>query len=149
MGESVVNSLAGKKNRVNALSRNYGRNMAYANPSENGYQTALPPQDEMAFREWVNQNKVPFDPSEPVQDYDMRGFWQGMQNNDEHARSGMNANDGLIHYSDWWKTPYHGSFSRDSQWATPMAPSWNDRDQLVMPINGAVVYDERKANRRK
>jgi len=144
-----MNTLAGKKNRVNALSRNYNRNMAYAHPSDNGYQTALPPQDEMAFREWVNQNNVPFDPSEPVQDYDMRGFWQGMQNNDPHARSGMNANDGLIHYSDWWKTPYHGSFSKDSQWATPMAPSWNDRDQLVMPMNGAVVYDERKANRRK
>lgn len=152
MGESVMNSLAGPP-RQNALSdeymQNMSQNMAYAKPSDTNYQTQLKPQEEAQFRNWLATNQVPFDPDAPAQDYDMRGFWAGLNAGDPHAQTGMNANDGKLHYTDWWKTPYHHSFSNDSQWATPMAPHWNERDQLVMPMNGAVRFDERKQNRRK
>ena len=129
--------------------RGLQRNGAYARPSSTNYTTALTPDEEAQFRQWVAEHRVPFDPDEGEQDYDMRGFWKGLVTGDPHARTGVNANDGRLHFNDWWKTPYHESFSRESQYATPMAPSWNERDQLVAPINGAVVFDERKTARER
>lgn len=117
------------------------RNMAYARPNAGGYMTQLSPDEERAFQTWVRKNNVPFDPS-PYADYDMRGFFKGLISGDPHASSGVNQNDNRLHFSDWWKTPYHMSFSRESQWATPNAPSWNEQDQLVLP-NGTIVFDER------
>jgi hypothetical protein len=121
--------------------QSYARNMAYAKPSPSGYLTTLSPSDELSFQAWVKQNNVPFDPS-PASDYDMRGFWQAMKNGDPDVRTGINANDNQIHYTDKFKTPYHMSFSRESQWATPDAPAWNEADQLVLP-SGRIVFDER------
>lgn len=106
------------------------------------YQTSLLPADEMRFQQWALQNRVPVD-SSPTSDYDMRGFWRGLVSGDPRARQGVNANDGLMHFSDTWKTPYHQSFSRESQWATPAAPTWNEQDQLV-DMQGRIRYDERK-----
>lgn len=125
------------------------RNSAYALPLKgDGYQTKLAPGEEREFLEWVKQNKVPFDPS-PEADYDMRGFWKGAKNGDPRASMGPNPNDNQMHYDDYWKTPYHESFSNESQWATPDAPAWNDLDQLI-DKNGNVVFDERaKAKARK
>ena len=49
-----------------------------------------------------------------------------------------------MHFPDFWKTPYHESFSAESQWADPAkAPKWNAQDQLVLP-DGTVVFDEKK-----
>lgn len=120
------------------------RNMQYAKPAPimGGYLSQLSPADEMAFQGWVKQNNVPFDPS-PTADYDMRGFYRAMKNGDPTAKTGMNANDGQMHFSDYFKTPYHQSFSAESKWAAPGAPKWNDRDQLVTP-GARVVFDERK-----
>ena len=130
-----------------SLAEIYSRNQDYAVPADS-YQTQLSPNDEVAFQQWVKANNVPFDPS-PTADYDMRGFWQGLMSGDPHAVTGMNPNDKQLHFSDWWKTPYHESFSAESQWANPeRAPIWNERDQLVDPATGAVVFDER-ARRRK
>jgi hypothetical protein len=42
----------------------------------------------------------------------------------------------------WSAVPYHRTFSRDSQWATPNAPYWTDDDKLVTD-NGSLMYDER------
>lgn len=121
------------------------RNMAYAKPAPpGGYLTQLPPQEEAAFQQWVAKNKVPFDPS-PQADYDMRGFYEAMKTGDPRATTGVNQNDGKLHFGDYWKTPYHKSFSAESQWATNAAPRWNEKDQLVLP-DGSVVFDERAAN---
>jgi hypothetical protein len=119
------------------------RNAPYSKGGGTGdYLTELSTAEEQQFQKWVKENDVPFDPS-PKADYDMRGFWKGLQSGDPHATSGINANDNKIHFSDYWKTPYHESFSSESQYAVKgSAPSWNENDQLVMP-DGRVVFDER------
>ena len=114
----------------------------YAKPGE--YNTDLgDPKSEIQFQQWVKQNSIPFDPAAPVSDYDMRGFYKALQEGDPKAKEALNSNDGKMHFPDYWKTPYHESFSAESQWADPKkAPKWNDRDQLIMP-DGKIVYDER------
>lgn len=120
----------------------YTRNRAYAKPAPSGgYLTRLSPAQEAQFQAWVKQNNVPFDPS-PQADYDMRGFFKALKAGDPRASTGVNQNDGKLHFGDYWKTPYHKSFSNESQWATAEAPRWNERDQLVLP-SGSVVFDER------
>jgi hypothetical protein len=120
---------------------NFARNKKWAKPGN--YRTELGDQ-EPAFQKWVKDNKVPFDVNKTgPDDYDMRGFWKGAQSGDPLASTAPNPNDGLIHYNDKWKTPYHKSFSSESQWAQPNAPTWNDKDQLIDPSNGGVVYDEK------
>lgn len=106
------------------------------------YNTNLNPMDEFQFRNWVQQNKVPFDPNAAQSDYDMRGFWQAGQQGNPQASTAINPNDGLMHYPDYWKTPSHQSFSNESQWAPPNAPQWVTDSQLASP-NGRVVYDEK------
>lgn len=120
---------------------NFDRNKKWSKLGN--YRTDLGDQ-EPAFRKWVQDNKVPFDVNRTgPDDYDMRGFWKGAQQGDPRASTAPNPNDGLIHYDDKWKTPYHKSFSSESQWAQPNAPRWNDQDQLIDPSNGGVVYDEK------
>ena len=108
---------------------------------KDSYLTKLNPLQEMAFQEWVKTNNVPYDPSNKA-DYDMRGFYQAKMNGDKSASNGMNANDGLMHFTDKFKTPFHKSFSGESKFAAPGAPMWNDLDQLISP-SGRIVYDER------
>jgi hypothetical protein len=121
----------------------FKRNSAWAKPAgKDGYLTKLSAEDEVKFMDWVKESKAPFDPSAQA-DYDMRGFWLGLVNGDPRARTDVNANDGKLHFTDYWKTPYHESFSAESKWAVPgKAPTWNDLDQLVTP-DGIVVFDER------
>jgi hypothetical protein len=119
----------------------YARNIKYAQQLPS-YMTPLNQGDEKNFRAWVQANNVPFDANNPKSDYDMRGFWQALNAGDPVARTAVNPNDKQMHYPDRWKTPYHKSFSAESQWATEGAPKWNDKDQLVMP-DGTVVFDER------
>lgn len=118
--------------------------MRYAVPASS-YLTALSPAEEGPFQAWVKANRIPFDPS-PQADYDMRGFYKAQMAGDPHAETGMNRNDHKMHFTDYFKTPYHESFSAESKWATPQAPRWNDQDQLVLP-NGSVVFDEKQAVR--
>lgn len=106
------------------------------------YNTPLDPLQEMAFRQWVAQNKVPFDPNAASSDYDMRGFYQGLQQQNPIAATAINQNDNALHFPDFWKTPQHQTFSNESQWAGPNAPAWNAQDQLIAP-NGRIVFDEK------
>jgi hypothetical protein len=107
------------------------------------YNTTLNPLEEFAFRQWVQDNHVPFDPySTAPQDYDMRGFYQGLQQQNPKAMSAVDPNDGLMHYPDFWKTPIHQTFSNESQWAPANAPAWNDQDQLVSQ-GGRIIFDDR------
>lgn len=116
----------------------------YVKPGDHEYNTDLGKDQELKFQDWLKQNNIPFDAAAPVSDYDMRGFYKALQSGDPKAKEALNANDNQMHFPDYWKTPYHKSFSAESQWADPKkAPQWNDQDQLVMP-DGRVVYDEKK-----
>lgn len=121
----------------------YSRNLQWVAPGAHTFNTALSPQDEGAFRQWLTQNKVPFDPNETTPDYDMRGFWEALQRKDPKASSAIDPNDGKMHYPDYWKTPYDATFSNQSQWATKDAPHWTDDDKLVAP-DGKVVWDDKQ-----
>lgn len=122
----------------------YGENKPFINQERESYLTTLPPDEEARFQEWVKANNVPFDPS-PTADYDMRGFFVGLENKDPHAKTGINPNDQQLHFGDWWKTPFHESFSAESQFANREAPNWNEKDQLVTP-KGKVLFDEKALN---
>lgn len=136
---------------------NLARNQAYLAPGSHTYNTQLSSADEGRFRQWVTNNKVPFDPNAKVSDYDMRGFWKTSQDPEawkalqqsgkipeeiSPAGTKVDPNDGRPHYPDWWKTPFHQTFSNESQWAGPNAPHWTDDDKLMTP-DGKVVFDDR------
>lgn len=148
---SLAGMYAGSKDVPQGNSLVLARNMKYAMPApvmQGGYLTKLSPLDEMAFKQWVAANNVPFDPS-PEADYDMRGFFKALMTGDPRAKTGMNANDGQLHFTDFFKTPNHKSFSAESKYAKPNAgaPSWNESDQLVTP-GGRIVFDERAEQRK-
>lgn len=121
---------------------NTNRNAPYIREGAGNFNTPLSMLDELAFRAWVKENNVPFNLDAATTDYDMRGFYRGLQQQNPRAVSSMNANDGRMHYPDYWKTPLHQTFSQDSQWAGPMAPRWNQQDQLIAP-SGRIMFDER------
>lgn len=119
--------------------QNYDRNQAWAAPGP--YATKLSPEQELQFRQWVSRNQIRFDPhSAEPQDYDMRGFWQAMQEGDPIAKDAVDPNDKKIHFPDKWKTPYAATFSNESKWAKPNAPRWNG-DRYMLP-DGHVIYDD-------
>lgn len=107
------------------------------------YNTKLPLMDELQFRQWLADKKVPFNPNAGTTDYDMRGFYQAAQQGQPGVTSAVNPNDGMMHYTDRFKTPLHRSFSNESQWAGADAPRWINDSQLALP-NGRVVFDERR-----
>jgi N12 class adenine-specific DNA methylase len=120
----------------------YERNKAWTKPGTEKYRTDLSPAEEAQFKAWVKANNVPND-DRPQSDYDMRGFWKALQAKDPKATSAVDPNDKRMHYPDYWKTPYHETFSAESQWADPKkAPKWNDKDQLVGQ-DGKVLFDDR------
>lgn len=104
--------------------------------------TQLDPLQEMAFRQWTQENKVPFNANAPVSDYDMRGFYRGLQQGSPMATSGINPNDQRMHYTDYFKTPLHQSFSSGSQFAGQDAPQWINGSQLASP-GGRILLDEK------
>jgi hypothetical protein len=103
------------------------------------YQTGLTPAEEALYQAWVAKNRVPT----AGNDYDMRGFYRGLLSGDPRATSAIDPNDSRMHYPDYWKTPEHETFSNESQWATPLAPAWNEQDQL-MSRGGRVLFDDRQ-----
>jgi hypothetical protein len=102
-------------------------------------------EEETAFRKWVQSQKVPFDFEDKYPDYDMRGFYRALMSGDEKATSAINPSDNKLHYPDYWKTPYHESFSNESQWATKDAPKWVGDDKAgwkLVDSKGNVYKDE-------
>ena len=116
------------------------RNMAYAHPEWQSQMTQLPPEQEQAFAGWLKANKVPFNPADKYPDYDMRGYYQSMQQGDA-PKAGINPTTKSLHYPDTFKTPYHESFSAESKMATEGAPSWKG-NKLVTP-SGKVVFEDK------
>lgn len=106
------------------------------------YLTTLPPADEAEFQKWAKANPkaVEGELDNPQADYDVRGHWLAAKKGDPAAKLTMNKWDGKLHGSDKWKTPYNGSFSRESIYATPNAPQWKG-DKLVT-ADGQLVTDE-------
>jgi hypothetical protein len=108
-------------------------------PDNPDYKTPLSPGEEKQFQAWVRTNTVPFDDS-ATSDYDMRGFWKAAQEGDPNANTAVSKFDNRIHFPDTFKTPYHRTFSNESQYATSDAPHWVG-DRLI-DKNGNVVADE-------
>jgi len=130
----------------------FGQNQQYIKPNQPiAYQTQLGPAMRSAFIDWQREmaksgHDVHYDPS-PQADYDMPGFFRGLVEGHPRAQQGINANDHEMHYDDFWKTPYHNSFSADSQWADQSkAPQWINGYQLVEP-SGAEVFNEKTRKR--
>lgn len=115
--------------------RSFAFNRNWAKPGP--YATKLSPPEEREFQEWVRANKVPWQDT-PTADYDMRGYWKAL--NGGKAKQTFNAWDHTMHFPDTWKTPYSGTFSRESIYAKPNAPHWQG-DKLVTSTD-KVVTDE-------
>ena len=127
--------------REEQVQKVYARNMAYAKPDWQTGLAQLSPEQEQQFLQWVKAKNVPFNPNDKTADYDMRGFWQALQQGDARAMSGVNPTTQSLHYPDVWKTPYHESFSAESQWAGDGAPTWQD-DKLVSP-SGEIIFQDK------
>jgi hypothetical protein len=106
----------------------------------NPYQTRLAPDHEKEFQAWLKVTGAPFDPSHKA-DYDMRGYWQALRAGDPRAQTEINAADREMHFPDTWKTPYHKTFSAESVYAQPGAPTW--QGDLLIGQNGHIIADER------
>jgi hypothetical protein len=137
------------------------RNKPYVAGGAKDFSTRLSSADEAKFRDWVTTNKIPFDPNQATPDYDMRGFWKTSQDPKawsalqtagnvppdlQPASTRIDPNDNKPHFPDYWKTPYHETFSNESQWATKDAPHWTGDDKLV-DNKGNVVFDDRHPQR--
>lgn len=106
------------------------------------YNTQLDPLQELMFRQWVQQTGVPFNlNAKGATDYDMRGYWRGLQQGNPMARpSQIDPYDKRPHYTDYYKTPTHPTFSAESQWGGPDAPQWINDHQLANH-SGRILYD--------
>ena len=94
-----------------------------------GWQTKLSPELEAEYQRWAPANNIPVYDSNQVVDYDMRGFYKGLFEGDPRASRGF-GNDNQMHFSDYWKTPYHPSFSNESKFANEQAPRW-EKDSFI------------------
>lgn len=98
------------------------------------YDTKLSTMDEIMFRQWLAENNVPFNPDKKGQDYDMRGYYLGLQQGRPESRpTQIDPIDQRPHYPDTYKTPSHEMFSNESQYAGPNAPRWGPGDSLGTP----------------
>jgi hypothetical protein len=104
--------------------------------------TVLPPEEEAKFQIWAKQNpnSVRGELDNPKADYDVRAHWAAAQRGDPEASLKLNEWDGKMHGNDKFKTPYNGTFSNESMYATPDAPRWQG-DKLVTK-DGQLVTDE-------
>jgi hypothetical protein len=121
------------------LKANYERNKAWAKIGP--YETALNSNQEKQFLQWVGQNKIPFDPNEEMQDYDMRGYYKALTDNKVAPRDPA----GNMHFPDTFKTPYHETFSNESRYANYDAPRWMGDDASgfrLIDKEGNILFDE-------
>ena len=118
------------------------KNLAYSQPNWQQQMTQLSPEQEAAFTQWVQANQVPYNPNDKYPDYDMKGYYLSLQQG-QAPQASVNTTDQQLHYPDTFKTPYHESFSKESQWATEGAPEWQG-ERLVAP-SGELVFETPKA----
>lgn len=128
----------------------YAFNQRWAKPGP--YSTVLQPQEEQEFRKWAASHPhdvggmvgpgPEFAPL-PNSGYDARGWFHAMSTGDPSGkRVKVATNFGTsMHGSDKFKTPYNGTFSNESQYATPNAPHWEGKGRLIAN-DGRLVVDE-------
>lgn len=109
----------------------YARNKEWAHPGP--YHTQLTPQEEQAFRQWVQQKGVPFDPNAAIVDYDMRGFWKEQPKLAQAWQRGH-------HFPDTYKTPYDTTFSAESKYAKPGTPFIWQGNNLIDKRSNAILF---------
>ena len=119
----------------------YRRRVSSPYAIDGPYTTELSPEDEEMFGAWVRYEKIPFDMKEQDPDYDMRGFWKDMTTGVETATSGIDPYDGKLHFTDYYKTPTHKTFSRESKYATKDAPGWSKDGRYLLDNNGKILFD--------
>lgn len=104
--------------------------------------TELPPDKEAQFQKWAKQNPkaVEGELNNPKADYDVRAHWLAGQRGEPEGKLELNKWDGKLHGNDKFKTPYNGTFSNESMFATPDAPHW-EGDRLI-DKHGRLVADE-------
>jgi hypothetical protein len=125
--------------------QNFARNKQYVKPGANSFRTQLSPQDESAFQQYIADHSDKTDLGRQDDNtYDMRGWWKAMLAGDPRASTRVSPDDGLLHRNDYWKTPYHPSFSAESQWAGPNAPHW--QGNKLVDGAGNVVHDDAAPN---
>ena len=121
------------------------RALAYRNSPRESYISPMTPAERDAFTAWVRQNNVPYDPS-PKADYDMPGFWLALKNGDPRAKSAISPDDNRMHFPDTWKTPYHQTFSNESQYSTnPYDPKWVRNGKFFDLVQGGQVLKRERA----
>lgn len=109
------------------------RNAQFAKPGPE--LTTLNDQQEARFRQWVAQNKVPFDPNEATPDYNMRGYWLANPNA-AHAQG--------QHFPDTYKTIRDATFSNQSMYAKPNTPFEWQGNNLVDQRSNQLIFGSRK-----
>ena len=122
------------------MAERFQANAPYLAPGDHTYNTPLSTMDELQFRKWLQQNNVPFNPQANVSDYDMRGFFKALQQGNPRAVSAIDPHDQRMHYPDYWKTPYHETFSQESQWAAPVGPQWGPGGDYLAAPSGRILY---------
>ena len=143
----LVRAMMARQSAPPPMADVFQRNQPMVAPGQHSYNTRLAPLEEMEFRKWLSANRVPFDPEAGVTDYDMRGFFQALKQGNPRAVSAVDPHDKQMHYPDYWKTPYHDTFSRESQWATGMAPAWSDDGRYLANASGRVLFDSKTGRR--
>jgi hypothetical protein len=113
--------------------RAFQHNAPFAVPGAR--ETQLSPIEELAFRHWVATNRVPFDPTAPVNDYDMRGYWRAMQQGTAPPWRGPGSD-----FPDIFKTPYDTTFSAESKSAKPGTPFKWFGNSLIDLRTGQLIF---------
>ena len=115
----LVNALAYAAPPENALHRRPRMEEILALPPQQAYNTQLSPQEELAYRQWMQaightpERGYAVDQNYNGQGYDYRGFFK--KNGPVPIGEGQ-------HFTDEFKTPYHETFSNESQYAQPGTP---------------------------
>lgn len=97
------------------------------------YRTSLPLGMVPQFYAWLKANNIPYDDLGGF-DYDMPGFYLGLRQGHPAAQAAVDPYDSQMHFSDYWKTPSHTTFSAESRYSPKGAPGrfWAN-DRLLNP----------------
>ena len=103
--------------------------------------TPLPPGLYPEFDAWMksapNQGDRTYGMASSRPEYDWSGYFLAMR----AGRPEAPPPDERGHTTDYFKTPYHPTFSQDSRYAGPNDPFWRGRE-LVDPRDGRVKFRE-------